>query len=171
MRTIVLGPRTADLDALIARRHALGHDRFDEVWEGEYHMAPAPHSRHGLAVMSIGYALHAAAQRAGLMITDAFNLGEPDDYRVPDLGLLRAAGDVFLPTAAMAVEVVSPDDESWLKFDHYAVHGVDEVLIADPADRSIAIFCLVEGAYERTDHSALLDLTAAVLVATIDWPD
>jgi Uma2 family endonuclease len=71
----------------------------------------------------------------------------------------------------MAVEVVSPDDESWLKFDHYAVHGVDEVLIADPADRSIAIFCLMDGAYERTDRSALLDLTAAALVATIDWPD
>jgi hypothetical protein len=35
------------LDALIARRRALGLDTHDEVWNGEYHMAPAAHSSHG----------------------------------------------------------------------------------------------------------------------------
>jgi Uma2 family endonuclease len=171
VRTIVLGPRSADLDALIARRHALGHDLYDEVWEGEYHMAPAPHYQHGHLVMALGVALAPHARLAGLRLTDAFNLGEPDDYRVPDAGLHRSRGGSFLATAAMVIEVVSPDDESWLKFDHYARHGVDEVLIADPATETIAIFVLRAGAYERTDHSELLDLGAAALHGAIDWSD
>ena len=41
MRTVVLGPRPPELDALIARRRSLGLDTHDEVWKGEYHMAPA----------------------------------------------------------------------------------------------------------------------------------
>ena len=35
MRTVVLGPPPAELQALIARRHSLGLDGFDEVWKGE----------------------------------------------------------------------------------------------------------------------------------------
>ena len=50
--------------------------------------------------------------------------------------------EVWLSTAAMVVEVVSPHDESWLKFDHYAAHGVDEVLIADPQDSTLHLFVL-----------------------------
>jgi hypothetical protein len=34
MRTVVLGTRPDELEALIARRHALGFDDHDEVWEG-----------------------------------------------------------------------------------------------------------------------------------------
>ncbi len=43
MRTVVLGPPPAELEALIARRHSLGLDGSDEVWKGEYHMAPVAH--------------------------------------------------------------------------------------------------------------------------------
>jgi hypothetical protein len=44
VRTIVLGPPPPELNALIARRQSLGLDTHDEVWKGEYHMAPAAHS-------------------------------------------------------------------------------------------------------------------------------
>jgi hypothetical protein len=37
MRTVVLGPPPAELQALITRRHSLGLDGFDGVWKG--HMA------------------------------------------------------------------------------------------------------------------------------------
>ena len=47
MRTVILGPPPAEIDALIARRRALGLDTHDEVWKGEYHMAPAAHGSHG----------------------------------------------------------------------------------------------------------------------------
>jgi hypothetical protein len=39
VRTIVVGPRPAELEALIERRRAIGADRYDEVWDGEYHIA------------------------------------------------------------------------------------------------------------------------------------
>jgi Uma2 family endonuclease len=172
MRTVVLGPRPAELDALIARRQALGHDRYDEVWNGEYHMAPAPNQRHGDLVMAIAFALARAAKQAGLTFTDAFNLGEPDDYRVPDLGLHRTRGRAaYVPTAAMVVEVVSPSDESWEKFDHYAGHRVDEVMIADPADQTVALFVLDGDEYRRCERSDLLDLTIVDIHGSIDWPE
>jgi Uma2 family endonuclease len=37
------------------------------------------------------------------------------------------------PTAALAVEIVSPGDESWEKLPFYAAHKVEQVLIVDPA--------------------------------------
>ena len=70
----------------------------------------------------------------------------------------------------MVVEVVSPHDESWLKFDHYAAHGVDEVLIADPQDSTLHLFVLVDGAYQPAERSDLLDVTVADLHAAIEWP-
>jgi Uma2 family endonuclease len=171
MRTVILGPRTPEIDALIARRHALGQDHLDEVWHGEYHMAPAPNQRHGETVASLMFALHQAAERAGLIFTDSFNLGEPDDYRVPDLGLHRESGDAdWVPTAALVAEVVSPDDESWLKFGHYAAHAVDEVVIADPRQRTLAWFVLgADGTYASVERSPLLGLDVADVVAALGW--
>ena len=45
MRTVFVGEHP-ELDAIITRRRASGADTHDEVWDGEYHMAPAPHTRH-----------------------------------------------------------------------------------------------------------------------------
>jgi len=43
-----------------------------------------------------------------------FNLGEPDNYRVPDGGLFRVAPDrMYVPTAELVVEIVSPGDGTW----------------------------------------------------------
>jgi len=41
MRTVLLEP-PAEVRAWLARRRELGQDLYDEVWEGEYHVAPAP---------------------------------------------------------------------------------------------------------------------------------
>jgi hypothetical protein len=52
-----------------------------------------------------------------------FNLGEPDDYRVPDGGLFRPGPDeLYVPTAELVVEIVSPGDESGQKLGFYAAH-------------------------------------------------
>jgi Uma2 family endonuclease len=172
MRTVVLGERPAELDALIARRHALGQDTFDEVWDGEYHMSPMAHNWHGILVGELTVVLRQWAAPRGLVVGVAFNLGfDQDNFRVPDIGVHREVLDeVWVPTAAMVVEVVSPDDESWLKFDHYAAHGVDEVLIADPHERTLHLFVLVENHYESAQRSTLLDVSVADLHAAIDWP-
>jgi hypothetical protein len=93
MRTVVLGPRPAELDALIARRHSLGLDVHDEVWKGEYHMAAAAHGYHGWLDDEIAVMLHPLARQAALIGTGAFNLGRPDDFRVRDRGLHRRPPD------------------------------------------------------------------------------
>jgi len=171
MKTVVLGPRPAELDAAIARRHALGHDGYDEVWEGDYHMAPMAHPWHGYVQFQLAAALQPLAHRAGLVSIGPFNLGEPGDFRVPDGGIHRTTPDsVFVPSALMVIEVVSPGDESWEKFDFYATHGVDEILIADPTDHGITMFRRSGASYQRVDRSELLGATADELHGSIHWP-
>jgi hypothetical protein len=53
VKTVVVGPRPPELEAVIARRHALGQDTQDEVCEGDYHMAPAPHPWNGPLVAQL----------------------------------------------------------------------------------------------------------------------
>ena len=54
-------------------------------------------------------------------MTGPFNLRGPGDYRAPDQGCHRVgAGGTWLPSAALVVQVVSPDDESHAKPDSYA---------------------------------------------------
>ncbi len=62
MRTVVLGPPPAELQALIARRHSLGLDGFDEVWKGEYHMAPMAHPFHGYLFQEVSALLRPLAR-------------------------------------------------------------------------------------------------------------
>ena len=85
--------------------------------------------------------LDAPARAAGLVpMMSIFNLGAPEDYRVPDGGLHRerpGARDVYLATAALVVEIVSPGDQTWEKLEFYAAHQVDELLIVDPAERRV----------------------------------
>ena len=52
---------------------------------------------------------------------------------MPDGGILRPGPDqLYYPTAALVVEIVSPEDESWAKLPFYSAHDVNEVLIVDP---------------------------------------
>ena len=171
MRTVIVGD-SPELDAWIARRRALDQDRLDEVWDGEYHMAAAPTRWHSIVGGELAAVLRGVARTRGLVVGTEFNLGSgKHDFRVPDLGVHRnASNDLWLSTAAMVVEIVSPGDESWLKFDHYAAHGVEEVLIADPYDSTLHLFVLVDGSYQPTQRSDLLDVTVAELHAAIEWP-
>jgi Uma2 family endonuclease len=171
VRTVVLGPRPRELEGLIQRRRALGIDTFDEVWEGSYHMAPAAHPAHGYVGTQLAVLLAPFAKAAGLIGTDPFNLGEPDDYRVPDRGYHRSLSQsTWVPTAAVVVEVVSPDDETYEKFGFYAAHGVDELIVADPTARTVTCWTLEGAAYRQTDGSALLAINVAELQAGIAWP-
>ena len=149
MPTLVLGTPPPELEALLERRRLAGADRFDEVWEGVYHMVPGPSHAHGLLEAQLLAFLRAPATDAELQITGQFNLGESEhDFRVPDGGLHRpGAGGMWHPTAALVIEIVSPGDESSQKLPFYAKHNVDEVLIVDPAERTVMWLGLREGGY------------------------
>ena len=174
MPTLVLDPPPAGFKALLERRRELGQDLLDEVWEGVYHMNPAPHQRHAHVAQQLAEILGAPAREAGLVpMISIFNLGEPDDYRVPDGGLFRPGPDeVYVPTAALVVEIVSPGDESWQKLGFYAAHDVDELLIVDPEQRRVHWLALQPGGeYREIERSSLIALGPAELAEQIDWPD
>lgn len=171
MKTVVLGPRPEALESYIQRRRALGLDTFDEIWEGSYHMAPAAHPSHGYVDHALAVLLDPFATVAGLVATGPFNLGSIDDYRVPDHGYhRRLPHDVWVPTVALVVEVVSPDDETFAKFDFYAAHGVEEIIVADPASRTVRCFRSDGARYVETSASDLLKLGTDEMTAGIRWP-
>ena len=173
MRTVVLDPSTASFDEMLERRRRAGLDRLDEVWKGVLHMVPAPIGEHADIAHQLGRLLDPPARAAGLFPTmHEFNLGDSDDdFRVPDGGLHRERlRGVWHHTAALVVEILSPNDESWQKLPHYAAHDVDEVLIVDPRKRRVHWLGLLDGEYEPIEHSALIDLGPGELAKRIDWP-
>ncbi|HEV3093096.1 MAG TPA: Uma2 family endonuclease [Solirubrobacteraceae bacterium] len=171
MRTLLPDPPPADFQALLERRRQWGADTHDEVWEGVLHMAPAPHDRHADAQAQIIVLLDGPARRAQLRPRGELNIGARENFRVPDAALLRpGSGGVYLPTAALVVEVVSPGDETWQKLPFYAAHSVDELLIVDPDTREVHWLGLSDGDYHPVEQSALIDLGPARLAEQIDWP-
>jgi Uma2 family endonuclease len=171
MHTLVLDPPPDELEELLERRRRVGADRHDEVWAGVYHMVPSPDTAHSLIVSRLVVLLDAPARAAGLCATVEFNMGVKDDFRVPDLGVHRGTPHgVWVPTAAIAVEVLSPRDETWEKLPFYAEHGVDELVIVDPRAHSVTWLALGEGEYRPVDRSEIVDLGASDLADGIDWP-
>lgn len=171
MPTLVRDPPPAEFEDLLKRRRKLGQDLYDEVWNGVLHMNPAPAGRHGQIDRQLALILTPLAETAGLTSTGTFNLGTEADYRVPDGGLHRDWRDqVWYATAALVIEIVSPDDETWNKLDFYAAHHVDELLVVDPAKPSINWLGLSAGEYEPMTQSRLIDLGAAQLQTLIRWP-
>ncbi len=74
-------------------------------------MAPHEHGRHGVVASWLQHVLFDPARAAGLTPGGSFNLGGPDDFRVPDLGFHRGTGDRLYFETAAVVEVLSPGDE------------------------------------------------------------
>jgi hypothetical protein len=173
MPTLVLGSPPPELEALLERRRQAGVDRLDEVWQGVHHMVPGPSFEHARISQQLAVLLDGPARAGGLLAAiSEFNLGESEhDFRVPDGGLHRAgAAGVWLSTAALVVEILSPDDETWQKLPFYAAHHVDELLIVDPSERTVAWLGLREGEYQPVQRSGLIGLGPVELAEQLDWP-
>lgn len=172
MKTVVLGDPPTALASLIAERKRLGLDTHDEVWEGDYHMAPAAAFRHGALQGRLFELLAPLARSTGLVIGLEFNLGHQDDFRVPDLGVHRGSPEgVRFDTAAIVVEVRSPYDESLQKFGFYAAHEVDEVLIIDLVTDTVSWHRRNHAGdgYDEVSGSKLLSITSAQIAAELGF--
>jgi hypothetical protein len=171
MPTVILDPLPVEIDELLVRRRELGLDTADEMWEGVLHVNPAPYGRHARVMSQLAVIFDGPARAAGLQLMMAeFNVGACGDYRVPDGGLHRPGPDeMYYPTAALVVEIVSPYDESWAKLPFYAAHYVDEVLIVDPQKREVHGLALRGDGYEPIERSSLIDLGPAELAERIVW--
>ena len=136
-------------------------------------MIPAPSFEHARVTQQLAVLLDGPARAAGLVpAMGEFNLGDSEhDFRVPDGGVHRpGASGVWLSTAALVVEIVSPGDETSQKLPFYAKHQVDELLIVDPDKRSVEWLALAGTEYHAITHSRLLALGPEQLAAQISWP-
>ena len=63
-------------------------------------------------------------------------------------------------------------DETFEKFGFYAEHGVEEILVADPAARTVRLWQLTTDppGYAEVTRSRLLDVRADELRDRISWP-
>jgi Uma2 family endonuclease len=173
MSTVVLDSAAPGLEELKERRRRAGLDRLDEVWEGVLHMVPAPSYEHAVVAQQLAVLLDGPARSGGLVpAMGEFNLGESErDFRVPDGGVFRpGASGIWQSTAALVVEIVSPEDETWKKLTFYAAHGVDELLIVDPGEQSVHWLARAGEEYREVERSGLIELSTAELAERIDWP-
>ncbi len=149
MPTVTLDPPAA----VLAERQRLGLDRFDEVWDGEYHMVPPASNEHMRVELELCVVLHPVAGRCGLEIRNELGLFDPlapgnSNFRTPDLVLYRPEVGTVRGAdgpASLVVEIRSPGDESFKKLPFYEQLGVDEVLIIDRDTKAVLHWVLTDG--------------------------
>ena len=156
--------------ALLEERRRKGLDVFDEMWEGVLHMVPAPSGPHQRLALKLGATLLPLAEARGMVISQDTGLYRPDadvsDYRVPDLvvaGTEHASDRGVEGRAELAVEIRSPNDETYAKLGFYAEVGVQELLVIDRDTLALELFVLRGG----TLHAALPDADGAVLLRSL----
>ena len=126
-----------------AQRRAWGGDRFDEVWEGIYMMAPLADNEHQDLQGDLCFALRAAlGQGPHVRVQPGANVSDREEgwthnYRCPDVvvvfpgGRALDCGTHWCGGPDFCVEIVSDDDRSRDKFAFYARIGVRELLLID----------------------------------------
>jgi Uma2 family endonuclease len=88
----------------------------------------------------------------------------------PNLGLHRGTPTgTWIETAAIVVEVRSPDDETFEKFGFYFARGVDEVLVADLVLHTVTWFGRGEDSYVPRSISNLLNASSTEIQTTLGW--
>ena len=172
MPLLVTDPR--DQQRLIAERQASGADRFDEVWEGTYVMAPLADDEHQeLQARLVHYFQIAAPDakvRAGVNVSDRAE-DWTGNYRCPDVavflpGTKAKNHDTFwLGGPDLAVEIVSPHDRTRDKFAFYSTVGVRELLVIDREPWTIELHHPRGGQLVRTGRIAPGD--SAVVESTL----
>ncbi len=149
MSVVVHDPNIAD--RLIAERRASGADRYDEVWEGVYMMAPMPDMEHQEFVGALTGELGTVVMEPGLGVVlpganvSPLEAGWNSADRVPDILVCvgrRAtkrktywSGPIDLP-----VEVVSPEDPTREKLSFYGRLGVRELLVIDREPWGLSLY-------------------------------
>jgi Uma2 family endonuclease len=130
MATLVIDP---DLEErLQAERRASGADRYDEVWEGVYHMSPLAGNLHQQIVARLTGIFYNTIDLPGLgLVRAGVNVSDREEgwefnYRVPDVAVFlagtaaRDCGAHWLGGPDFAVEIASPEDDIRDKLPFYA---------------------------------------------------
>jgi Uma2 family endonuclease len=156
MKAVVLEVSDRELE----ERHRRGLDRFDEMWEGVLHMAPAPLYEHQRIVTAMLVFLVPLCERTGrgtvVLAINVFNelFPEDRDYRIPDFTFVAAGNEQLLARDGIrgggpdaVVEVRSPGDETYEKFPFFARLGIKEVIVVHRDSKQPEIFRLAGPQY------------------------
>ena len=151
----------------LMRRRQTGIDRYDEMWEGVLHMAPAPAYEHQRIVSAIDRFLGPLCERSARgRLAPGINVfsdaSSSQDYRIPDLTFVAAERQhVIAPDGIRGggpdavIEIRSPEDETYDKFPFFARLGVREVIVVHRDTKEVEIYHLVGPQYvavSQDDH-------------------
>ncbi|HEV3166591.1 MAG TPA: Uma2 family endonuclease [Isosphaeraceae bacterium] len=165
MRMLILDP--TEQKRLIRRRRAIGADRFDEVWDGVYVIAPTADNEHQYVAGKLVSALDQAISRtSSARVYPGVNVSDRADdwkknYRCPDVAVFlpgnpaRDSGTHWLGWPDFAIEIVSSHDRSRRKLPFYAKVGVRELLLVNRRPWSLDLYRLREQALELAGRSSL----------------
>jgi Uma2 family endonuclease len=172
MATMILDPQIAE--RLLEQRRAWGADKFDEVWEGIYMMAPLPNDDHQNLMTEFCAIIKdllgwqgLADVRAGVNL--AAKTGEwTKNYRCPDVAVfLRDTKAENCDThwrgqADFLIEITSPNDRTHDKIAFYDLIGVEELLIVNRENWTLELYQRQEGRLQKTAQSRSDDGTQLV---------
>jgi Uma2 family endonuclease len=170
MAVLITDPDLAS--RLICERQRRDGDRFDEVWEGLYVIAPLPNDDHQdiqanfvAAIKEILGWDSPAKVRAGVNVSDR-DADWTDNYRCPDVVVFLPGNPAINHGAHwqggpdFLVEIVSKGDRSHEKLAFYASVGVREVLIVNRNPWTLEL-------YSASGSPAIMQLVATATPADI----
>jgi Uma2 family endonuclease len=140
MATVVMDRIFAE--QLRQERVVAGSDRWDEVWEGTYMMAPLPNIEHQELVGAFVDILRATVPRSRGIVLPGTNVSDREkawegNYRCPDVVVYLVDNPAkncrthWLGGPDLAVEISSPDDMVRDKLAFYSKVSMRELLIVD----------------------------------------
>lgn len=147
-------PEAPSLEVLEHRRRT-GLDRYDEVWNGEWVLAPLPAPEHGRVVAGLmGWLLTRWLPRPGCEVLPGTNITPPgtedwtQNYRGPDVMLMTPKSSSIEHEAHLegspevVVEVRSPRERTYQKLEFYAETGAREIWVIDSRSRAVELFAV-----------------------------
>ncbi len=162
----------------IAKRKALGIDRWDEVWDGVYIVPSLPTDEHQEIQFKLLIPLAAVVDepglgwvRAGVNVTDR----HPDwkeNFRGPDVVVYLNTtsainyGTHWLGGPDFLVEIISPDEDPSAKFEFYAKVKSQEVMVIDHDPWAVELYRLKGkklALVERSDEEEPVVVASTVL--------
>ncbi len=154
MTTVILDHRYAE--QLRKQRKAAGSDRWDEVWEGTYMMAPLPNNEHQELVGAFVDLFRELVPKLRGRVLPGTNVSDREiawehNYRCPDVAVYlsetaaKDCGTHWCGGPNFTVEIVSDDDRTREKIPFYAAVNTGELLVIERDPWSLELFQLVGG--------------------------
>ena len=133
----------------------------EQLLDGELIVSPAPTSEHQYALANLHLILHSLIPNGRIclspadVIWDEHNITQPDVFWMAENGRCVNKNHRFYGPPELIVEILSPRTARYdrtRKFDLYEKYGVTEYWIVDVDVRTIEVWTLQSGVYERVGH-------------------